>query len=86
MQLFTLITKKMKINLKRVLIIFTISFIISVIIGATDYESVSILDLFKNWSNVIGILLYSAIITIIFLILNGLIWLIRRFAIKKNKA
>ena len=76
----------MKINLKRVLIIFIISFIISVLIGSTDYETVSILDLFKNWSNLITIFLSATFITIIFLILNGPIWLIRRFVIKKNKA
>tara|TARA_B110000902_G_C14208441_1_gene550458 strand:- start:952 stop:1182 length:231 start_codon:yes stop_codon:yes gene_type:complete len=76
----------MKINSKRILIIFAISFILSVIIGSTDYETVSVLDLFKNWSNVIFLFVYAALISIIFLILNGLIWLIRRFIIKKNKA
>lgn len=72
----------MTINTKKVLIIFIISFIVSMILGYMDYETVSILDLFKNRDNILALLMYTFAFTLIILSVNGLIWLIRRMVLK----
>lgn len=72
----------MKFNKKTFVIIILTSIFLSLTIGTMDYETVSILDLFKNWNNILGLLLYAIVIAIVISIINGLILFIRKMALR----
>ena len=73
----------MKKNLTITLKVFVISFLLSIGIAYSDYETVTILDLL-NWSDILVLFIYALSLTIIIMMLSGFFKLIL-FIVRKLK-